>query len=432
MKSIAAWAGTQDSTGLRRWLQIGLGALWVLDGALQYQPYMFSRTFVTGIIDPAGTRSPAVVANAVTGVGHVLLHDVVLFNAAFATTQLAIGLGLLWRPAVKGALVGTMAWGLAVWLLGEGLGGILTGSATPLTGAPGAAVLYVLLAVLIWPARAPSESRPRAASDGPVTEGSTGAAAPAISVADASPLGPRWSRLCWLLLWGGSAYLLLQAPVRAPGYLSSTIGGLADSEPGWLASIDRSVAHAVGSSGGGVSVVLAIIFLLVGVAVFIPAATRPALVLAALSAAAIWVLAENLGGILTGQGTDPNTGPLLILLAAAYLPCRPRRHAATERAAVQSGSQPVRATPDRELRAVAVFSESQSSPAHPPTWRNRAALPGRAHDHRGRDRRRRRQSPPGRSADAGQVLRPLPAVLGRTGTWPCAASAPSTAQKGVS
>jgi len=192
------------------------------------------------------------------------------------------------------------------------------------------------------------------------------------------------------------------------------------------------VAHAVGSSGGVVSVVLAIIFLLVGLAVFIRAATRPALVLAALSAAAIWVLAENLGGILTGQGTDPNTGPLLILLAAAYLPCRPRRHAATERAAVQSGSQPVRATPDRELRAVAVFSESQSSPAHPPTWRNRAALPGRAHDHRGRDRRRRRQSPPGRSADAGQVLRPLPAVLGRTGTWPCAASATSTAQKGVS
>ena len=53
MKSIVAWAAAQDSTGLRRWLQIGLGALWVLDGALQYQPYMFSRTFVTGIIDPA-------------------------------------------------------------------------------------------------------------------------------------------------------------------------------------------------------------------------------------------------------------------------------------------------------------------------------------------------------------------------------------------
>jgi hypothetical protein len=193
------------------------------------------------------------------------------------------------------------------------------------------------------------------------------------------------------------------------------------------------VAHAVGSSGGVVSVVLAIIFLLVGVAVFIPGATRPALVLAALSAAAIWVLAENLGGILTGQGTDPNTGPLLILLAAAYLPCRPRRHAATEsERQAQSASQPVRTTPDPELRAVAVFSESHSSPAHPPTWSNRGALPGRAHDHRRRDRRRRSQSPHGRSADAGQVLRPLHPVPGRAATWPCAASATSTAQKGVS
>jgi hypothetical protein len=39
-----------------------------------------------------------------------------------------------------------------VWWLGEGLGGIFTGLASPLTGGPGAAVLYALLAVLIWPA----------------------------------------------------------------------------------------------------------------------------------------------------------------------------------------------------------------------------------------------------------------------------------------
>jgi hypothetical protein len=61
-------------------------------------------------------------------------------------------------------------------------------------------------------------------------------------------------------------------------------------------------------------------FVLIGIAVFIPAATRPALILAVASAAAIWVVAENLGEILTGTGTDPNTGPLLILLAAAYWP----------------------------------------------------------------------------------------------------------------
>jgi hypothetical protein len=320
MNRIAAWAADRDSAGLRRWLQIGLGLAWVLDAALQYQPYMFSRDFVTNIINPASSGNPAAIANSVTGTGHLMLHAVAAFNAAFATIQLAIGLGLLWRPTAKAALAGTITWGLAVWLPGEGLGGILTPGASPLTGAPGAAVLYVLLAILIWPRRGPSE--------GPAARGRIAAAGPAGSVAAAGPLGPRWSRLPWLLLWASSAYFLLQAPVREPGNLSSTIAGMAGGEPGWLASTDRSVAHAAGSSGSVVSVVLAITFLLISLAVFIPAATRPALALAVISAAAIWVLTENLGGILTGTGTDPNTGPLLILLAAAYWPFAPQRHPA--------------------------------------------------------------------------------------------------------
>jgi hypothetical protein len=42
---------------------------------------------------------------------------------------------------------------------------------------------------------------------------------------------------------------------------------------------------------------------------------------------AIWVLGENFGGVLTGQGTDPSTGLVLVLLAAAFWP-RHRRPAA--------------------------------------------------------------------------------------------------------
>jgi hypothetical protein len=303
MNRARAWAADRDSAGLRRWLQIGLGLIWVLDAALQYQPYMFGRGFVTDIIDPAGAGSPAVIANSVTGIGNLMLHNVVVFNAIFATIQLALGLGLLWRPAVRAALAGTVVWGLAVWYLGEGIGGILTGSASPLTGAPGAALLYAFLAVLVWPIRREAQ-------------GGAGAGC----VAAGSRLGERWSRLGWLVLWGSSAYFLVQGQVRAPGVLRSTIAGLADGEPGWLASMDRTVAAAVGSSGGVISIVLAVVFVLIGVAVYVPAVTRSALVLAMILAAAIWVLAENLGGIFTGTGTDPNTGPLLVLLAAAYWP----------------------------------------------------------------------------------------------------------------
>ena len=49
---------------------------------------------------------------------------------------------------------------------------------------------------------------------------------------------------------------------------------------------------------------------------------RAALVLAIVLAVVIW-LAEGLGGIFTGGGTDPNSGPLLALLAVVFWPAAP-------------------------------------------------------------------------------------------------------------
>jgi len=55
--------------------------------------------------------------------------------------------------------------------------------------------------------------------------------------------------------------------------------------------------------------------------VFLPSpGRRAALTLAAVVALVTWVVGQNLGGIFTGAGTDPNSGPLLVLLAAAYWP----------------------------------------------------------------------------------------------------------------
>ena len=73
--------------------------------------------------------------------------------------------------------------------------GVFTTAASPLAGAPGAAVLYALLAVLAWPGG--REERP------------------ARSVADGSPLG-RCAKLPWLLLWDGMAWLMATAPHQAP------------------------------------------------------------------------------------------------------------------------------------------------------------------------------------------------------------------------
>lgn len=297
---LLTWAGDLESTGVRRRLQISLGLVWLLDAALQYQPYMFGKSFVTGILDPSAMGSPALLANPVLVSGQLIGHHPAAWNAAFATIQLLLAGGLLWRRTVRAALAGTIVWSLGVWWLGEGLGGIFSGMASPITGAPGAAILYALIAVLLWPA--PSE------------------AGQAASVAAGRVLGGRWARLAWLGVWGSAAVLLLQAGNRAPLGLHDTFTGLAAGEPGWIAGIDHSVAAAIGRHGTVVSVLLAVACAAIGAGVLIPAAKRPALAAGIVIALAIWVAGENFGGIFTGRGTDPSTGPLLILLAATCWP----------------------------------------------------------------------------------------------------------------
>ena len=300
IRGLLTWSADRESAGPRRRLQIALGLAWLVDAALQYQPFMFSRAFPTKIIAASAAGSPGPVASPVLAVSRLILHDPAACNAVFATIQLMLAAGLLWRPTVRAALAVSVAWSLAIWWLGESLGGIFTGAASPLTGAPGAVLLYALLALLAWPARAGDREH--------------------ASVADGSPLGVRWSRILWLALWGSSACLILQPQSRAPGALRASIAALAAGEPRWIAALDQSAAAAAGRGGALIPVLLAAAFAVTGVAIFVPAAVRPAVTLSIILAMIIWVTGENFGGILTGRATDPNTGPLLVLLALAFWP----------------------------------------------------------------------------------------------------------------
>lgn len=79
---------------------------------------------------------------------------------------------------------------------------------------------------------------------------------------------------------------------------------------------------------------LAIALVMIALGVYLPpSAAKATLVLAIVVAAVIWVFGEAFGAILTGGGTDPNSGLLLILMALTYWPVR---------AAVQA---PVRTAP---------------------------------------------------------------------------------------
>jgi hypothetical protein len=286
---------------VRRALQLGLAAIWLLDGVLQYQPFMYTKAFAQSLGSTAA-GNPSVIARPITWDATLVQHHLVLLNTIFATIQLLLGLGIAFRPTVRVALAASVAWSLGVWWFGEGLGGVLNGGADPLNGAPGAVIIYALIAVLLWP------------SDRP------GAPAPFVA---ARAVGAHLARALWLVFWLSQAYFALTPVNRAPQAANGMIVAMNSGDPAWLAAIMRGAASLVANQGLATSIALAVALVLIAVGVYLPvAAARATLVLAIVVAAVIWVFAEAFGGILASGATDPNSGPLLALLALAYWPAR--------------------------------------------------------------------------------------------------------------
>jgi hypothetical protein len=282
----------------RRWLQLGLAAIWLLDAVLQLQPFMFTKAFGQTLAATA-QGNPVVIADPITWSARLIEGHPAWANAAFATVQLFLALGIAWRPTVKVALAASVCWSLGVWWIGEGLGGVLTGTADPAPGAPGAVIIYALLAVLLWPVD----------RDGPFEA--------------ARPLGAWPARLLWLTLSGSLAYLTVQAANRTAQGLHGMISGMAAGEPDWLAAVDHGAASLLAGQGALASAVLALVLGTIAAGIFLPRPGARAVVLLAIAAAlTIWVVGENFGVIFAGSATDPNSGLLLMLLAAAYWPAR--------------------------------------------------------------------------------------------------------------
>src|SRR5580658_9926501 len=87
-------AGTAPLMSRRR-LQIALGLLWLLDGVLQLQPYMFTLGFAHNVIAPAAVGQPLVVGGAVRWSAALIAPPPAVYAALFASVQLALGIGLL-------------------------------------------------------------------------------------------------------------------------------------------------------------------------------------------------------------------------------------------------------------------------------------------------------------------------------------------------
>lgn len=276
-----------------------LGGLWLLDGLLQLQPSMFTSDFPKEILRPAGDGSPLWVSAPVAWSSALVEHHLVVLNALFALTQLALGVGIVARRTRKAALLASIGWAVLVWWLGEGFGAMFAGPVSPLMGLPGAVALYALVAAFAWP-----------------VEGSGG-----WSVASASPLRSVGAAAVWMSLWGLFAVETLMPANRTSSGLHDMVAGMAAGEPRWLQSLDRLGAGVLDGRGAQASIALAVVFAVVALAVLAPRRLlKPALVMAVALAALIWVVGQDFGGLATGHATDPNSGPLLALLAWCYWP----------------------------------------------------------------------------------------------------------------
>jgi hypothetical protein len=320
-RGVPAASRPWDVPGPRRRLQLVLAGLWLLDAVLQYQSFMFTRGFPEEL-GAAAPGNPVFVAGPVRWSAGLVAGHLTLANAAFATLQLLIGLGIAWRPTARLMLAVSAGWALAIWWLGEGLGLLLTGTASPVNGAPGAALLYAVAAVLLWPVADDRGGSPAGAGRPAVGSPATGRPAAGYPAGDA--IGDRPARAVWLLLWGGLAVLAVPPAARAPGAVSAMLTEMAGGQPAWLAGTDRHIAGALSQHGLAAAVVLAVLLALAAALGCLPGRTaaRSAVSVGVALAAVIWV-GEGLGGMFNGMATDPSTGPLLALIALAYWPSRP-------------------------------------------------------------------------------------------------------------
>jgi len=300
----AAGRHVRQSLGAERSLQAALGLIWVADGVLQLQPFMFTRSFVTEIIAPNTAGQPGFVAWPITLAEHLIEPRVALFNAFAAALQILLGLGMLYRPTVRIALLGSIGWAVSVWWIGEGFGGLFTGAASPFTGAPGAALLYVLAGLIIWPRTSWQAGRHLAGG----------------------VLGRRGALVAWDILWLGSAALWLLPANRTADAIHNQIAQ-APSGASWLSSIQASLAATTEGHGATIAIAAASISAAIGLAALLNRWAEPSVALTVVLALIYFVIGQGMGGILTGSGTDPGTGPLLVwLVLAIYAICRPKTH----------------------------------------------------------------------------------------------------------
>ncbi len=282
-----------------RLMRQGLGVLWLLDGLLQMQPGMFTMDMISTLMQPAATGQPAWLASLIDWSIRLVTPHLVAFNWAVVALQILIGLFLLLpgQGLQRFGLWLSVAWGILVWLFGEGLGQLLTGTSTFLTGAPGSALYYALLALMLL----------------------------FVASGERTPQGLH--RYGHVVAWSFVLAALLQlSPVffTSLGIAAPFAGSAMMQQPHAMRAMLDAAANAAAQSPVLFNVAFIVLFLLLALWLMLRPRTAAPYIAAAVGLLLVWAFGQDAGMFWSGMATDPNTAPVLALALWAAWRGRPR------------------------------------------------------------------------------------------------------------
>jgi hypothetical protein len=280
----------------RRDVRIVLGVLWLVDAALQAAPALFTADWWRGDLAQSVMGEPLPINRSIFWAVGIVADHPTAWNATFVALQALLGLALILGRFERTAIVVSVGYGLGIWWIGEGFGGLPTGFALLAAGSPGPVVFYLVLGLLAWPRRdADGREQPRTIN------------------AAAGLAG-------WVLLWAGQAVLHLPLAFPAGQVARANIEEPTDGEPHWLTVSAGHLESFAATHGTLLAAGTAAVEIVIGLGVLSRRTRRPALVAGIVVALVYWVFVQDLGTLLAGDATDPGSGPLLVLYAVALWP----------------------------------------------------------------------------------------------------------------
>jgi len=263
----------------KRVLRVGFGSLWLLDGLLQLQPGMWSPAVLVGEVWQAAAQGPAWLVRLVDWSIQLAAPQLGAFNWLLVIVELALGAMLLAgrRPFTQAAAWGSLLFGAAVWIFGDGLGGLLAGGSTILAAA-------ALLAPEGFGLRVARKAIP------------AGTAVVAATLAGGALLQLQ------PVFWGGIG---LSAPIAAHFMMA---------QPAVLRDVISMAAGVAAAAPGAVNVLLILVMLALALALLRAPGDSTVLWTTLALLAVLWITAQDAGMLPSGMATDPNTMPALAVL----------------------------------------------------------------------------------------------------------------------